>query len=180
MKKWTYHHTFMLVSSVTLVWILVVQILREQNIWLWIGRKTNTDIVVYSGCLIGLLIPAWLGLFLRQITASEKGKRMISVLLVIALLLIIGGHWLTYRIVLNDDYYVYTSPDGAHTIVLRVNYPLWVAECTVYEMTSAITMQQIGAFDGEVCPGEPMINWHKDGFSVYYVGQEVVCAYLED
>ena len=64
----------------------------------------------------------------------------------------------------GEKYSVYTSPDGAHTVVVMDDSDFHSVHGDVYQMTSAVTMRRIGNWSGE----------YGDAYTVTWDGAHVV------
>lgn len=148
-----------------------------QNVWLLgMGAEEWTFFAGWTTVTLFVLLTGvgWLKL--------HPGHR---VAVVIVTLLVLGAVFLfafsQYIFRADSDYHVYTSPNGQHTVIVKVKSFLLNSWGTFYQQTSPITMERIGSFNlGDYYPGiEFDFVWGETGCQVVFLGETAVLEWVE-
>ena len=179
MKKSVYSIVFAVLGGLCLACLLVIWLLERSGIYLWLGGITTPG-VRHNLCIaLTLLVFAWLMTLLWKGIPWKVAKVLLcpvaAVLLVAALYLQMLGHAWEHG---GEEYSVYTSPDGAHTVVVMDDADFHLVYGDVYQVTSAITMERIGTWDGEI-GSTYTVSWKEGRVIIECDGKKFTC-YLKE
>ena len=180
MKKWNYHLPFAIVCGLCGLLLAALICLRIWDVVVWIGFATTYELLFYFKCVLLLLLPIWLAVWLWHLVKAKWVRCVVIVLLILVLLFGVLYFGVTY---LADyaltEYAVYTSPDGEHTVVVQTCSFSVLEWGTVYEKTSAITLREIGDFEWKY-GGRYTVSWEGDQVVIACGERKFPCDLLED
>lgn len=175
MKKWTYHHMFLLLIGVNLLLIVAAGVLSRLDIVLFLHGFTDRELEFICGCAVCALMLIWFTAWRCRAT-DRTWKKAVKILALLLALLICGTFALgAYAFSsVPGEFHSFTSPDGQHSIVVERRSYFAVEWGTVYEMTSPITMKKIGQIRGGFFPESMEIIWHETYLELI-IGTENLC-----
>lgn len=180
MKKPIHHIVFAALCGLCLACLLAMWVLERSGIYLWLGGVATPGLRHNLGLALTLLVFAWLMTLLWKGIPSKLAKIFLcvvaAVLLAAAFYLQMLGHAWEHG---GEKYSVYTSPDGAHTVVVMDDSDFHSVHGDVYQMTSAVTMRRIGNWSGEYGAGYT-VTWEEDYVILESCGKKKHCRLLED
>lgn len=180
MKKSVYHIVFAVLCGLCSACLLVVWLLERSGIYLWLGGIATAHLSFFLTGVMILLIPIWLCVSLWHRISSKVARAFLCVGLVLLLLPVLWAQAFGYAWNYGaETYTTYTSPDGAHTVVVMDATYFQSVYGDVYEMTSSITMRKLGVFHGEA-GSQYTVHWEEDYVIIEYGGKTTRCELLED
>ena len=179
MKKRVYSIVFAALCGLCLAGLLAIWAMERNGIYLWLGGVATPGVRHNLCIVLTLLVFAWVMTLLWRGIPSRVAKVFLcpvaAVLLVVALYLQMLGHAWEHG---GEKYSVYTSPDGAHTVVVMDDADFHLVYGDVYQVTSAITMERIGTWDGEI-GSTYTVSW-KDGRVIIECDGKKFTCYLKE
>lgn len=156
--------------------ILMASVQEGASLWLFgVGPKEIACGVLYIGTAVLMICFAWIGcLSVERWWARAMILVLLVVLLCIALLVFVVG----YAFSGSASYFLVSAPDGEHTIVVCESGILATKWATVYQLTSPVTMVEIGSCPYKsATPGNYDITWYDSYFVIIARGESVRINY---
>jgi hypothetical protein len=179
MKKRVYSIVFAALCGLCLAGLLAIWAMERSGIYLWLGGVATPGVRHNLCIVLTLLVFAWVMTLLWRGIHSKVAKVLLcpvaAVVLVAALYLQMLGHAWEHG---GEKYRVYTSPDGAHTVVVMDDADFHLVYGDVYQVTSAITMERIGTWDGEI-GSTYTVSWKEGRVIIECDGKKFTC-YLKE
>lgn len=179
MKKRVYSIVFAALCGLCLAGLLTIWAMERSGIYLWLGGVATPGVRHNLCIVLTLLVFAWVMTLLWRGIPSKVAKVLLcpvaAVVLVAALYLQMLGHAWEHG---GEKYSVYTSPDGAHTVVVMDDADFHLVYGDVYQVTSAITMERIGTWDGEI-GSTYTVSWKEGRAIIECDGIKTTC-YLKE
>lgn len=181
MKKWTYHHTFLLLIGLIGLFLLLMGCLSLSGTTLYVGFAPPDILIFFACCLICALALVWLTVWQYRKAEKRWLRILLVVLLILALLIISLCLFLRCAFSPTVGYRTYISDDGMHTIVVEWTEFLFSSWGSVYEKTSPITMKLLGSYRlDDVYPVDNFaITWNSTSFVINFGPESQTYEYLK-
>lgn len=138
---------------------------------LWLLGMTAKEWLFFTNWSCGLFLSLLVGAAL--LIRFPRYKVLIWALLVLLVCAILVLSFADYVFSADLSYYVFTSADGQHTVIVQEESYLFASWGTFYELTSPITVEVLGTFQlKDAFPmGEYTFRWSETGCEVTFCGE---------
>jgi hypothetical protein len=138
---------------------------------LWLLGMTAKQWLFFTNwsCALFLILALGIALLIR----FPRYKMLIWILLVLLVCGMVLLSFADYVFSADLSYYVFSSADGQHTVIVQEESFLFVSWGTFYELTSPITVETMGTFQlKDAFPkGEYTFRWSETGCEVTFCGE---------
>ena len=180
MKMRTCHWIFGISCVLAGALLAAVWGLREiGGILLWFPFGSTREVVHLLSFVLYCLVPSWLAICLWRRAKTGWSRTVIGILLALVLLSVSACHGISYGMASAATYEVFTSPDGKQTVVLEKQSYFHTQSCTVYELTSPVTLRILGSGQWEF-GGAYTVTWEGDHVLVENGGKKRYYHLWED